>query len=310
MATRMEFGVSLPQIGSSATRRDLMQVAQAAERFGFESCWSSDHIVVPAAIASRYPYSKDGAFPVRADAPWLDGLGTLLFVAACTERIRLGTSVLVLGYRPPVQTAKLLTTLDTLSEGRAILGVGVGWMREEFDALGMPFDHRGARADEMLEVFETLFTQARPSFDGRFYRFDELLFSPKPVNGRIPIWVGGDAPPALRRAARVADVFHAAFTSRESIAAQWAEVQRLAKEAGRDPASIGLSVRTRLLFDRDPIADGDLHGDEAQVGREVERWAAMGVTQLTLDVGAAGRGTEGQVEAMRRLAEGVRPKLG
>jgi alkanesulfonate monooxygenase SsuD/methylene tetrahydromethanopterin reductase-like flavin-dependent oxidoreductase (luciferase family) len=150
----MEFGVHLPHLGHQAERGPLMEFARKADQLGFHSGWVSDHVAWPTEVESRYPYSDNGDFPAPFNTPWLDPLGTLLFVAACTERLRLGTTVLILGYRPPVQTAKLLATLDVLSEGRAILGVGVGWMREEFEALGMPFDHRGARGDEQLEIFE------------------------------------------------------------------------------------------------------------------------------------------------------------
>src|SRR5947209_7399485 len=176
----MEFGVHLPHLGRQATRETVRDFSRKVDELGFDSVWASDHIAWPADVHSRYPYSETGAFPAPFGTPWLDPLGTLLFVAACTERVRLGTTVLILGYRPPVQTAKLLATLDMLSGGRLILGAGVGWMREEFEVLGMPFDHRGARADEQLEVFEALFSQEHPSYEGRFYRFPPVGFEPKP----------------------------------------------------------------------------------------------------------------------------------
>src|SRR3712207_5590268 len=156
----VQVGRDLPHIARQASGAVVMAFARAAEALGFDSAWATDHIALPADVTSRYHYSATGDFPAPFNLPWLDPLGTLLFTAACTERIRLGTTVLILGYRPPVQTAKLIATLDVLSGGRTILGVGVGWMREEFDALGMPFDQRGARADEQLEIFEALFTQA------------------------------------------------------------------------------------------------------------------------------------------------------
>src|SRR5205085_11779735 len=126
-------------------------------------------IAWPQTIESQYPYSDDGSFAPAPDMPWLDPLGTLFFVAGCTERVRLGTTVLILGYRPPLLTAKAVASLDVVSGGRTILGVGVGWMKEEFDILGMPFDHRGARGDEQLELFAALFSAASPSYDGRYY---------------------------------------------------------------------------------------------------------------------------------------------
>ena len=159
----MDWGVHLPQLGRSATRDNLIEFAQAAESLGMHSGWVSDHVAWPRHIESKYPYTDDGSFPGGFDMPWLDPFGALLFVAACTERLKLGFTVLILGYRPPILTAKLASTLAVLSEDRFLFGIGVGWMREEFEVLDMPFDHRGARADEQLEVIEKLVTPSMPS---------------------------------------------------------------------------------------------------------------------------------------------------
>src|SRR5213079_2483274 len=134
----VEWGVHLPHLGYRASRDPLLRFARRVDELGFHSGWVSDHIAWPQDIESKYPYSDDGSFPAPAGMPWLDPLGTLFFVAACTEHLRLGTSVLILGYRPPVLTAKAVASLDVVSGGRAILGVGVGWMKEEFEILGMP----------------------------------------------------------------------------------------------------------------------------------------------------------------------------
>jgi alkanesulfonate monooxygenase SsuD/methylene tetrahydromethanopterin reductase-like flavin-dependent oxidoreductase (luciferase family) len=148
----MDWGIHLPHLGKQASGKALVSFAQRAEALGFHSGWVSDHIAWPRDIESRYPYTPDGAFPAAPDLPWLDPLGTLFFVAGCTTTLKLGTTVLILGYRPPVQTAKAIASLDVVSDGRVILGVGVGWMREEFEVLGMPFDHRGRRVDEQLSI--------------------------------------------------------------------------------------------------------------------------------------------------------------
>ena len=196
----MDFGIHLPQLGRQATRANLKKLAVRADELGFHSGWVSDHVAWPTgALESKYPYTDDGAFPAGADMSWLDPLGSLFFVAAVTEQLRLGVTVLILGYRWPILTAKAWASLDVLSEGRAIVGVGVGWMREEFEVLGMPYDHRGARADEQLELYQACFTQDRPSFDGRYYQIPEIGFAPKPVQQPMPIWVGGDTEPAFRR---------------------------------------------------------------------------------------------------------------
>ncbi|HXU24568.1 MAG TPA: LLM class F420-dependent oxidoreductase [Tepidiformaceae bacterium] len=297
----MEYGVHLPHIGHEADRETLVEFAKLADSLGFHSGWVSDHIAWPTAIESRYPYTANGDFPAPFNTPWLDPLGTLLFVAACTERLRLGTTVLILGYRPPVQTAKLLATLDVLSGGRAILGVGVGWMREEFEALGMPFDHRGARGDEQLEIFEELFNEPQPSYEGRFYRFPALGFQPKPVRGHIPVWVGGDTEPAFRRAGRYGDAFHVAFEPLEAIQQHWSRVKAFAEEFGRDPESLTLSVRLYLDFDGMTDPAKSLQGSADQVLEQIGRYADAGVSHLLLDITARG-GAKGRQAAMERFA--------
>ncbi|MGH2631992.1 MAG: LLM class F420-dependent oxidoreductase [Tepidiformaceae bacterium] len=300
----MDYGVHLPHIGHQADRESLMQFAKSAEALGFHSGWVSDHITWPAEIESRYPYTENGDFPAPFNTPWLDPIGTLLFVSACTERLRLGTTVLILGYRPPVQTAKLLATLDVLSQGRLILGVGVGWMREEFEALGMPFDHRGARGDEQLEIFEALFTQPLPAYEGRFYGFPALGFQPRPPAGHIPIWVGGGTEPAFRRAGRYGDAFHVAFEPLEDIERHWAAVKGFAEQAGRDPRDMELSVRLYLDFDGHADPAKSLHGRASDMREQIARYAAAGVSHLLLDVTARG-GVQGRQEAMVRFAAEV-----
>jgi probable F420-dependent oxidoreductase len=305
----LDFGVHLPHIGHQAGRDTVISFAREADELGFHSAWTSDHIAWPAEVASRYPYTDSGDFPAPFNVPWLDPLGTLIFAAACTERIRLGTTVLILGYRPPVQTAKLIATLDVLSGGRAILGAGIGWMKEEFDALGMPFDHRGARGDEQLEIFETLFTQPLPSYEGRFYRFPAIGFNPRPVNGHVPVWIGGDSEGAFRRAARYGDAFHTAFTPLPELKHQWERVRQLCDEAGRDPASISLSVRVYLDFEGMMEPAKSLAGSPEQVLEGIARYREAGVSHILLDPVAKG-GVAGRQDAVRRFANEVMPKAG
>jgi probable F420-dependent oxidoreductase len=303
----MDFGVHLPHLGRGADRHNLARFARRADELGYHSGWVSDHIAWPTGVASKYPYSDTGAFPAPNTMPWLDPMGTLFFAAAHTERLKLGTTVLILPYRPPVQTAKAWATLDVLSEGRAILGVGVGWMKEEAEALGMPFDHRGARSDEQLEAFDALFTQPEPEYHGRFYDFPPLGFNPRPVNGRIPIWVGGDTEPAFRRTARWADCFHAAFTPLPRIKEQWARVQQLTAEAGRDPASITLSVRLFAEFDgntSDPAKS--VQGTSAQIIEQIGVFRDAGASHLLVEFIARG-GVGGREEAMERFAAEIMP---
>lgn len=305
----MEFGVHLPQLGWRATPEAITEIARQSEAMGYESLWVSDHIAIPEKIETEYPLG--GKFPVPPELPWLDPLGTLCFVAAQTETARLGTSVLVLPWRMPVQTTKVLITLDQLSKGRLILGAGAGWMPEEFAALGMPFDHRGARLDEHLDILEALSTEEMPEYHGTYYEFEKIGFNPKPVNGRITLWMGGASEAGYKRAARRGDGFQGAYASPAALRAQWASVRRYAEEAGRDPDTIVLSNRMWLAYGAEsgPRADGSLFGSTGQIVEQAGELQEMGVTHIVVDVIAPG-GIEGRLQALQRLKEEVRPQLG
>ena len=296
----MDWAVHLPHLGRNVARESLIEFAQECEHLGFHSAFTSDHVCWPAEVNSKYPYNADGSFPATPDMGWLDPIGTLLFVAGCTERLRLGFTVLILPYRPPVATAKQLATLDVVSNGRLILGVGVGWMREEAEVLGMPWDNRGARTDEQLEIFERLFTDPTPSYSGRFYEFPEISFEPKPVQEHIPVWIGGSSEPAFRRVARFGDCYHAAFQPIETVAADWQLVQRFVGEAGRDPESVSLSVR--LYLDPGQVMKPELSiGGSAERMRDtIGRWADIGVDHVVVDITAPG-GPDGRLDALREL---------
>lgn len=239
----MEFGVHLPHVGPLATREGLLRAARRAEELGFHSLWVSDHVVIPREIRTRYPGRPDGRFPLPPEMPFLEPLSTLDFVAAATQRIRLGTSILVVTMRNPVVTAKQLATLDHLSGGRLIFGAGAGWMSEEFEALNVPFEKHGPRLTEYLQVILRCWTEDEPSFQGRFYSLPSVGFYPKPAQKpHPPIWVGGWAEGALRRAARLGDGWHAGGPP-QVLAQGFARVKALAREYGRDPDRLTLSVR-------------------------------------------------------------------
>jgi probable F420-dependent oxidoreductase len=240
----------LPCMGFGVSREAILKIALTGERCGFDSCWAGDHIIWPVHYDSRYPYSKDGVGPFKGEVPFLDAVATLCFVAGATERVKLGTGVMVLGLRPPVQNAKVWTTLDVLSNGRAIMGVGVGWMKEEFDALSMPFDRRGARADEMLELFSALERESTPSYHGQFYRFEPVYYAPKPFHGHIPIWVGGHSEAGWRRAAKYAEVFFSVAKSTEELRDEKAQLARHCELIDRDPGTLGVALCScGLTFD-------------------------------------------------------------
>lgn len=302
----MEFGIHLPHLGRNAGREPLIDFAQAVEDAGYASGWVSDHVCWPAEIASKYPYSDDGSFAPAPDMGWLDPIGTQLFVAGVTTRLRLGFTVLILPYRQPVVTAKQLATLDVLSGGRLILGCGIGWMAEEAAILGMPWDHRGARTNEQLELFECLFTQPKPRFAGKFYDVPEVGFEPKPVQSPVPVWVGGNSDAAYRRAARYGSGFHAAFEPLPVVADAWQRVLEHTEDLGGDPATMTLSLRVYLdtVGSMDPAKS--LSGSPAQMQDQVAEWREIGVSHLVLDPVAPG-GIAGRRDAAVAFAESVMP---
>jgi len=302
----MQFGIHLPHLGRNTGREPLIDFAQAVEAAGYASGWVSDHVCWPAEIASRYPYSDDGSFAPAPDMGWLDPIGTQLFVAGVTRTLRLGFTVLILPYRQPVVTAKQLATLDVLSGGRLILGCGIGWMAEEAAILGMPWDHRGARTNEQLELFERLFTQSAPRFDGRFYQLPEVGFEPKPVQSPVPVWIGGNTDAAYRRAARYGSGLHAAFEPLDVVADAWQQVLQHTRALGRDPSAMTLSLRVYLdtVGSMDPAKS--IHGSTAQMQDQVARWRDIGVSHLVLDPVAPG-GIRGRRDAALAFAEAVMP---
>ncbi len=282
----MRFGVFLP-ISGRAAAAVLADAARRAETLGFDSVWAADRIVTPWRIDTPYPYSADRRFIVPADRPFLEPLTCLAFLAGCTETISLGMSVMVLPYRSPLYSAKIATTIDHCSRGRLILGVGVGWMAEEFQALGASFAERGAVADEQLEVIKRVWGEERPSFDGRFYRFPEVGFSPKPLQSpRIPIWVGGEGSRAQRRAAIHGDAWFPYFvriTPRELLS-RFDNVRRRAAEARRDPERISLTCCLPIELTQEPVPqEADrLRGSPEQLVVALRGFAKIGVRHIAL----------------------------
>ncbi|HSU04823.1 MAG TPA: TIGR03619 family F420-dependent LLM class oxidoreductase [Acetobacteraceae bacterium] len=232
----MDVGIHIGTRGCLASRANLVACAQRAEALGYAHIGIPDRLVLPRNVGTRYPYTEDGVWVGAATGDCLDVLGALCFLAACTERIRLLPSVLVVPYRPAVVAAKMLTTVDVLSAGRLIAGVGVGWMEEEFEPLGAPpFKTRGAVTDAYLAKFRALWTEDAA----------DVIFSPKPVQARVPIWVGGESPAALRRTVRFGDGWypashnHAAlFDTPARLATGIDQLAHTAEQHNRDPATI------------------------------------------------------------------------
>jgi len=290
----MRYGFYLPTRGQTATPEALETLVKRGETLGFASVMIADHLVFPVTIKSKYPYTVTGAFPGQGDV--LDQLTLMAFVAAKTTRLRLVTSVMIVPYRNPVLTAKALATIDVLSKGRVTLGVGVGWMREEFEALGAPeFDRRGAVTDEYLRIFKMLWTESPASFSGRFYRFEALRCQPQPVQKpHPPIWVGGHSKAALRRAARLGDGWHPVGANAavplppSELRLLLDELYRLTEAEGRDPRALTISYKAPVYDvgqkvlgpsgERRPFSGG-----AAQVADDIAAFARLGVSEIVFD---------------------------
>ncbi len=218
-------------------------MAHAADASGFATLWVGEHVVMVDDPSSRYPYAADGRIPIPADADWLDPLVALGFVAAVTGRIRLGTGVLLLPEHSPVLVAKQAVTLDTLSRGRLVLGVGVGWSAEEFAALGVPFEGRARRTEEYVAAIRTLWRDDVATFHGEFTHFDAIRVNPRPVRDRrVPIVVGGNSTAALRRVASFGDGWYGFNLSLAEVANRVSELHRHCRQRGRTPDSIEVVV--------------------------------------------------------------------
>lgn len=293
----MEFGAHLPVYGPAATRDTVLGFARKMEALGYESLWASDHVVIPWRITSRYPYSPTGEFPLPPATPFLEPLTTLALVAGATERIRLGTTVLVLPHRHPVLAAKMLATLDHLAPGRVILGAGVGWLREEIELFGVPYQRRGAWSDEALRIMRACWSEERPVFAGEFFSFGALGFAPKPARGTIPIWIGGHTPAALRRVAELGDGWHAAFALPRELEAGRVALREACGKAGRDFSALALSVRVGLSA-RKPAGE---------LVDELSAFADLGVRHVVLESRA--RDLAEMAGLYERFAAEVRPRL-
>ncbi|HET9200087.1 MAG TPA: LLM class F420-dependent oxidoreductase [Dehalococcoidia bacterium] len=292
----MKFGIHLPQVGPNASRENILKMARFAEDSGFDSLWVSDHVVTPRGLESKYPYNATGEYRVPPDWDFLEPLTTLAFVAAATERVQLGTTVLVLPMRNPVVHAKIVSTIHALSGGRMILGVGAGWMREEFEALDADFENRGRVFDEYLKIVRGLWEEDNLVFRGETYEVHDLGFSPRPDPGTLPIWIGGHHRAALRRAATLGDGWHAVGVALDEIPEKWQQILDIAAENGRDTSDLTLSVRTGFR-------PGDADAVEAQMKRLVE----MGIAHVVLDVPA--RSVDDSIASLNWFAEEVRPRL-
>jgi probable F420-dependent oxidoreductase len=317
----MEFGVSLPGRGPLAAPDVVLKIAAKAETLRLDSLFVTDHVVLPASTArSVYPYSPTGQFPGGGRQDYFEPLTMLAWLAHATRRVRLGTSVLVIPYRHPLVAAKMLATVDVLAKGRVILGAGVGWLREEFEALGAPpFEERGRVTDEYLRLMRMAWTTDPVTFEGRYCHVREVHLLPKPrQRGGIPIWVGGDTEAALRRAGTLGDGWHPIGLRPPSVllpdeyAAKVKQIHGHAQRAGRDPKSITLTFRTpmEIRSARDKPTGGDrplFQGTVAEVIGDIRRYQAVGVSHFVFD--HTRPDSTAVLTNMERFAESVRPKV-
>jgi len=297
----MKFGTWIPNCRDLATPEIIRRTAVRAEQLGYDSVFVSDHVVVPNAYVDRF------------GAGIYDPLITLSVLAGATSRVLLGTTVLIVPYRNPVLTAKMVASLDALSGGRVVLGIGAGWVPEESAALGVPFAERGAMTDEYLAAMRELWTSSAPSFSGKYTQFSDIRCEPKPVQKpHPPIWVGGHSPAALRRAAAIGSAWHPINRSVEDIRAGHAEIVRLCEARGRVVPPVTMRIDTCVLR-AGRRAPAPIHGGSMLAGEpdalvhKISELAAAGVEHLVLEFLAAD-GAELD-EQMALFAERVRPQV-
>jgi probable F420-dependent oxidoreductase len=275
----------------------VLEVARAAEDAGLDSVWVADHIIYPRETTSQYPYRGDG-LPFTPQDGFLEAFTTLAVIAGATQRIGLGTSVLVLPMREPLLAAKTIATLDVLSGGRVTLALGAGWWREEFDAVGAPFDGRGTRFDDQLRVLRTAWSDGWVADREGSFGFGEVAVLPRPVQpGGPPLLIGGMGPTALRRAVRYGDGWHAVGGDVETIRTGRRTIEELAERYGRDPATIATSTSTG--FSRAP----------ERTRERIVHLAAAGVGEIILNVSKPDATPDDVRAAIDSFASDVLPGL-
>ena len=315
----MKYGFALSGRGPLAEPDALAAIARRGDELGFEWILTGDHIVVPNNIDSTYPYTEGGDFPGSASGVAMEQLTVLSFLAGQTQRIKLVTSVLIVPHRNPLVAAKALSTLDVLSKGRLVVGVGAGWMREEFVALELPpFEERGAVTDEYIRAYKELWTSDNPTFEGKYCRFSDITFLPKPVQQpHPPIWVGGESRAAIRRAGQQGDAWYPISSNPqfpleepEQLAVGMRRLATQAERAGRDPSEVEVIFRThhyRLERDGNSGDRAAFSGSVEQIAADIRQYEEMGVSGLVVDLGRISRSVEDVLGHLEDLATRVAP---
>ena len=295
----MQIGFNLPNSGPLAAVGSMTEIAVQGEAMGFDYLTMTDHVVLPDTRVPGYPYSESGEFYEDAPTARHEQLIGMAYIAAKTARIRLVAAVLVVPHRPAVLAAKMLATLDVLSGGRLVVGIGAGWLKTVFDAVvTTPFAERGAVTDEYIDAFRVLWTEPQPRFHGRYTHIDGIVLEPKPLQRpHPPIWVGGEAGPAMRRAARVGDAWYPIGSNNRHLLdtlprleAGIARLRRATAEASRPPDSVGIAYRVKRYGAAVPPLASDgarrlCSGSEAEINEDCRAVRGMGVTAIDIDFG-------------------------
>ncbi|MCW5747725.1 MAG: LLM class F420-dependent oxidoreductase [Alphaproteobacteria bacterium] len=317
----MQIGFNAPTAGPLSVPDALTRIVVEGEKMGYDYATFSDHVVIPTDIDAKYPYSSTGEFPSGATGERHEQLTEVAYIAAKTTKLRLVTSVMVVPHRPAVLTAKILSTIDVLSGGRLTLGIGAGWMREEFEAIGAPdFDARGKVTDEYLLACKELWTKADPRFAGQHVRFAGIMFEPKPVQKpHPPIWVGGESGPALRRTAKLGDAWYPIGTnpafplgSLAQFRAGIDKLHKLTREAGRNPKDVGIALRVGRFGEGVPAtaSDGQRHlfsGGNSDFTADLRALRDVGVGSV--DFGFPGATPDAVLQNMQRFRTDVLAKV-
>ena len=281
----MKIGFALPNVGPVSTPEAVVKVAQRAEALGYHSLWTIERLLWPVKPQTPYPVTPDGTLP-EAYKHVLDPLETLTFAAAHTKTVTLGTSVLDIPYYNPVMLARRLTTLDYLSNGRVRLGLGLGWSKDEMDAVGSDLRKRGAMADEFVQVLKAIWTTNPVEFHGKFYQIPKSYIGPKPVQKpHPPVYMAAFAPAAMKRLATLADGWNPVAIPVDGMAQMFAGVKQMAKDAGRDPSSLAMVVRANLEINDKPAGDKRMifSGTIEQIKEDIAGCKSIGAHELFFD---------------------------
>jgi probable F420-dependent oxidoreductase len=278
----MEIGIRLPSVGAKVSAENIVTAARWAEELGYHSVWVSDHVVLPETVNSFYPYDAQNRWPYPADTKWLDPLLALAWAAAVAPSVKLGTSVMIV-------PLKQLASLDFLSAGRVVLGLGAGWMEEEFDLIGVPFERRGPRTAEMIALMRAFWAGETVEFQGDFYQVSGGQMHPRPVQPTIPVVWGGHSDAALKRVAKIGDGWHPTLITLEQLAEGVGKLRRFCEEAGRDPNTLSVIARPGKVY---PI------NAETQA-----RHQELGIQHVVIDPPLDGPGLSAFRTEMERIAK-------